>query len=300
MTIALPQQQTRREDSIGQGAAGHGSAEGDFESLAAAVDRALAAIRELPDEARQKAMELKEAIEAFHRHALRRLVRVLRATEAGKELLFRVVEDPAIYALFHLHGIVRPDLTARVAAALEEVRPYMRSHGGDVDLVKVEGDVVYVRLHGACAGCSLSARTLRDGVEEVVKARVPEVREIVVVGAEPVAGFVGPQSGVLEEKGWVEGPPVTNLAEGKPVRFRAGEHDVLLVRLGSRVMAFRNQCPHMGMPLEEGTVDGTVITCPWHGFRFDLTTGECLTAPHVQLEPFPVRVEGQRVWVRPH
>lgn len=281
-------------------AAGEGASRDDFESLAADVDRALAAVRELPEEARRKAMELKEAIEAFHRHALRRLVKALRATEAGKELLLQAVEDPAVYALFHLHGIVRPDLTARVAAALEEVRPYMRSHGGDVELVKVEGDVVHVRLHGACAGCSLSALTLRNGVEEVVKSRVPEVREIVVVEDEPVSGFVAPRPAGLEEKGWVEGPPVTALEEGRPYRLRVGDHDVLLIRLESRIMAFRNQCPHMGMALDGGTVEGTVLTCPWHGFRFDLQSGECLTVPHVQLEPFPVRVEEQRVWVRPH
>lgn len=281
-------------------AAGGGASRDDFESLAADVDRALAAVRELPDEARQKAMDLKAAIEAFHRHALRRLVKALRATEAGKELLLRAVEDPAVYALFHLHGIVRPDLTARVVAALEEMRPYMRSHGGDVELVKVEGDVVHVRLHGACAGCSLSALTLRNGVEEVVKSRVPEVREIVVVEDQPVSGFVGSRPPGLEEKGWLEGPPVTALEEGRPYRLQVGDHDVLLIRLESRIMAFPNQCPHMGLPLDGGTVERTVLTCPWHGFRFDLTSGECLTAPHVQLEPFPVRVEGDRVWVRPH
>ncbi|HEY8395048.1 MAG TPA: NifU family protein [Thermaerobacter sp.] len=285
----MPQKDVARE----------GAAREDFEALAADVDRALAAVRALPEDARQKAMELKEAIEAFHRHALRRLVQTLRATEAGKELLLQAVEDPAVYALFLLHGIVRRDLTARVAAALEEVRPYMRSHGGDVELVKVEGDVVYIRLHGACAGCSLSARTLRDGVEEIVKSRVPEVREIVVADDGPVSGFVAPGAAELEEKGWVEGPPVTALEEGRPFRLQVDDHDMLLIRLESRIMAFRNKCPHMGMPLHGGTVHGTVLTCPWHGFQFDLTNGECLTVPHVQLEPFPVRVEGQRVWVRP-
>lgn len=278
----------------------HVQQEEDFEALAARVDRALAAVRALPEEAREKALELKEAIEAFHRHALRRLVRTLRSTDHGKELLLKAVEDPSVYAVFLLHGLVRQDVVTRVAAALEEVRPYLRSHGGDVELVKVEEGVAYVRLHGACLGCSLSARTLQDGVEEVIKARVPEIQRVAVVPQGPVSGFVPlDEIGDLEESGWVEGPSVAELPEGRPVRFEAGGHDVLLVRLGSRILAYRNQCPHMGNPLHPGPVEGSVITCPWHGFRFDLESGECLTVPHVQLEPFPVRVHGERVWVRP-
>lgn len=278
----------------------HVQQEEDFEALAARVDRALAAVRALPEEAREKALELKEAIEAFHRCALRRLVRTLRSTDHGKELLLQAVEDPSVYAMFLLHGIVRQDVVTRVAAALEEVRPYLRSHGGDVELVKVEDGVAYVRLHGACLGCSLSARTLQDGVEEVIKARVPEIQRVAVVSQEPVAGFVSLDDiGDLQGSGWVEGPFVAEIPEGRPIRFEAGGHDVLLVRLGSRILAYRNQCPHMGNPLHQGPVEGSVITCPWHGFRFDLVSGECLTVPHVQLEPFPVRVHGQRVWVRP-
>ncbi|MDI3328074.1 MAG: NifU family protein [Alicyclobacillaceae bacterium] len=269
--------------------------------LAADVDRALEAVQGLPDEARNRALELKKAIEAFHRHALRRLVRTLRAADPGKELLLRAVEDPAVYAMFLMHGIIKQDLLARVAAVLEEVRPYMRSHGGDVELVKLEGEVVYVRLLGACAGCSLSVQTLRDGVEEAIKARIPEIRRVEVAEDGAVAGFIPlNEVGGLPQSGWLEGPPITELADGRPVRFQEGGHDVLLVRLGPKIMAYRNRCPHMGMPLDQGPVDGSVLMCPWHGFRYDLSTGECLTAPHVHLEPFPVRVEGRRVWVRPN
>lgn len=264
------------------------------------MDRALGALKGVPEDARSKALELKEAIEAFHRHALRQLVRALRATEPGKELLLKAVEDPAVYALFLMHGIIKPDLFTRVAAALEEVRPYMRSHGGDVELVKVEDATVYVRLHGACSGCSLSTRTLQEGVEEAIKARVPEIQRVAVMEDEGVSGCVPlKEVGGLAQRGWLEGPPLEAFEDGRPLRFQKEGHDVLLVRLGTKIMAYRNQCPHLGMPLDRGPMEGTVITCPWHGFRFDLLTGECRTAPHVQLEPFPVRVEGQRVWVRP-
>jgi nitrite reductase/ring-hydroxylating ferredoxin subunit/Fe-S cluster biogenesis protein NfuA len=276
--------------------------EEDFQALAERVDRVLDSIKGLPEDARVKALELKKAIEAFHEHALRKLVRTFRETEAGKELLLKAVEDPSIYAMFLMHGIIKQDLFTRVAAALEEVRPYMRSHGGGVELVKMEGKTVYVRLQGACSGCSLSAVTLKNGVEEAIKARVPEIENVVMVEEEVASGYlpfhVMDDIDNLEQNGWVQGPTVSELEEGRPVHFSHGEHDVLLVRMDGKVMAFRNQCPHMGMPLDGGLVDGPIITCPWHGFRFDLSTGECMTAPHVQLEPFPVRVEDQKIWIR--
>ncbi|NGQ94363.1 Rieske 2Fe-2S domain-containing protein [Brevibacillus sp. SYP-B805] len=274
----------------------------DFHALAERVDRVLASIKELPEDARIKALELKKAIEAFHEHALRKLVRTFRETDAGKELLLKAAEDPAVYAIFSMHGIIKQDLFTRVAAVIEEVRPYLRSHGGDVELVKVDGETVYVRLHGACAGCSLSAVTLKNGVEEAIKARVPEIEYVLMAEDEVASGYlplhVIDDAGNLEQSGWLQGPSISELEEGRPVRLTREECDVLLVRIDGKVMAFRNQCPHMGMPLDGGLVEGSAITCPWHGFRFDLSTGECMTAPHVQLEPFPVRVEDQRVWIR--
>ena len=55
----------------------------------------------------------------------------------------------------------------------------------------------------------------------------------------------------------------------------------------------------MGKPLERGECEGSTLTCPWHSFQFDLTSGECITAPSVQLEPYPLRLEDGRVWLRP-
>jgi nitrite reductase/ring-hydroxylating ferredoxin subunit/Fe-S cluster biogenesis protein NfuA len=276
--------------------------EEDFTTLAERVDRALASIRDLSESEREKAMELKKSIEAFHELALRKMVRALRETEAGKEVLLKVVEDPAVYAVLLMHGIIKQDLFTRVAAVIEEVRPYMQSHGGDVELVKVEGNTVYVRLNGACSGCSLSAVTLKRSVEETIKARVPEIEYVLMAKDELASGFMPPGSVAtdvnLEQSGWVQGPPTSELEEARPVRVVHDEYDLLVVRVDGKVMAFRNSCPHMGLPLDKGLVDGTVLVCPGHGFRFDLTSGECLTAPYVQLEPFPVRVEDHRVWIR--
>jgi Fe-S cluster biogenesis protein NfuA len=72
-------------------------------------------------------------------------------------------------------------LEKRVHTALEEIRPRIKADGGDIELVAVEGGIVKVRLKGACAGCPMSAMTLKQGVEEFVKTKVPEILKVEAV-----------------------------------------------------------------------------------------------------------------------
>jgi nitrite reductase/ring-hydroxylating ferredoxin subunit len=100
--------------------------------------------------------------------------------------------------------------------------------------------------------------------------------------------------------GWTAGPTLAEIGEDRPYRLDIGDASVVLVRVGDHVQAFRNECAHQGLPIDGGLIDreSRTITCPWHGFRFDCATGECLTAPHVQLERLPMRIEGGVVHVQ--
>jgi len=62
-----------------------------------------------------------------------------------------------------------------VEKVLDEVRPYLQSEGGDIELVDVADDVVKVRLKGACAGCPMSQMTLKWGVEQYLKKKIPSI-----------------------------------------------------------------------------------------------------------------------------
>lgn len=79
----------------------------DFTRLAGQVDRAIAEVSALEPEIRAKALALKSFIEEFHRSGLTAIVRKLKADPRGKELLFELADDPRVYALLTLHGIVR-------------------------------------------------------------------------------------------------------------------------------------------------------------------------------------------------
>ena len=72
-------------------------------------------------------------------------------------------------------------LTARIQAALDEIRPALQFDGGDAELVDFSEDtgVVQLRLHGACSGCGMSTLTLQAGVERILKERVPEITAVV-------------------------------------------------------------------------------------------------------------------------
>ncbi len=69
----------------------------------------------------------------------------------------------------------------KVEAVLAQVRPNLQSDGGDVELVDVNEGVVKLKLTGACAGCPMASMTLRNGIERILKEKIPEVKEVVAV-----------------------------------------------------------------------------------------------------------------------
>lgn len=272
------------------------------ETLARRVDEAKAAASALGDAPKAALAAYADALEAFHARALRTIVAALKADPRGKELLFALVDDPVVIASMLALGVVKPDLTTRVAHALERVRPYAKSHGGDVELVRVEGTVAFVRLHGACSGCSMSAQTVAEGVERAIAAEVPQIERVEQVRDTPAAGFipltVGATAPDWPAPGWSRGPATLDVPIGRPVRMLNDGCDVLVVRHGDRFFAYRNACPHQGMPLDDAHLshEGT-LTCPWHGLEFDACSGECKNEPLVQLDPLPLRIVEGHVWV---
>ena len=69
----------------------------------------------------------------------------------------------------------------RVEAALAEIKPRIQADGGDIELVAIENKTVKVRLRGACVGCPMAALTLKQGVERLIRAKVPEIQSVEAV-----------------------------------------------------------------------------------------------------------------------
>ena len=73
------------------------------------------------------------------------------------------------------------ELLENIEKALGEIRPYLLTDGGDISLVSFEDDVVNVKFHGACTGCTVNQMTLKNGVEATIKKYAPQVRKVVEV-----------------------------------------------------------------------------------------------------------------------
>ena len=74
------------------------------------------------------------------------------------------------------------EIKEKVLKALDEIRPFLASDGGDISLVSIDNDrIVNVKLHGACVGCSVNQMTLKNGVEMTIKKHVPQIDRVVGV-----------------------------------------------------------------------------------------------------------------------
>jgi len=275
----------------------------DLDAFTRDIDR-LSTIFEAWDETQRGAVETYAgAIEALHGEAMRRLVRGLKSNPAALAAMKQALADEVVYAVLRRHGIIKPSLDERVEAALEGVRPMLASHGGNVELVKVAPPAIEVRFLGSCDGCPASALTFHAGVKKAVQDACPEITEIRQVKGSGGGGnasginFISPFA--LNATGnWLAAGTLDDIPEGGVRTLEIDGQKLLLAKSGNAVSCFQNACAHLGFPLHDGEIEGGVITCPHHGFQYDLASGECLTAPEVQLQAHAVRVTGSAVEVR--
>ena len=139
-----------------------------FDNLLGRLEVLLGEIEELDEDVRASVFELMDGFDLIHRSALGALGR-----ELGDETVERLrAADPAIAWLFDAYR-VGVDERAQADAALESVRPYIHSHGGEVEVLEVTGGVVRLRLSGSCSGCTASAITLQHGIDEALREHLP-------------------------------------------------------------------------------------------------------------------------------
>lgn len=249
-------------------------------------DRALAELETLigtlEHEGDERALLLLQLVDALHRPGVERL--------AGGDL-----EHPHARALLALYDLLPVDEPAAVEAALDEVRPYIRSHGGEVELLDVEEGVVHVRLAGACVGCAGSAMTLRRGIEEALRAHVPGFRELVAHEPAPEPLL---QVGTLRRPVFVPAADVGELPDGTLKALTVDGVRILLAGVAGEIYAFRNGCAVDGLPLEGGRLAGTVLVCPWHNCAYDARSGKRVDdTAQPALAVVPVAVGGGAVRV---
>ena len=231
----------------------------------------------------ERALELLQLVDAIHRPALE----LIAAGEA---------DHPVAQALLAMYDLAPVADLVLVEEALDEVRPYIHSHGGEVELLSVANGVVELRLSGACVGCAGSAMTLRRGIEASLRAGYPGFRELIAREPEQPPQLVQIQK--LKRPVFVEAGAVEDVAPGELRAVSVDEASVLLANVEDEIYAFRNGCALDGLPLEGGRLAGTVLVCPWHNCAYDARSGERADdSGEPGLAVIPVSVDGGAVRV---
>ena len=133
--------------------------------------------------ARETAQELVQALLDMYGEGLNRLLEITAESDvSGIALIDTFAEDELLSSLFLLHGLHPLDIETRVMQALDEVRPYLQSHGGNVEFVKVEDGIAHLRLQGSCNGCVGSTITLKTAIEQAINKTAPDLIGLQVEG----------------------------------------------------------------------------------------------------------------------
>jgi Fe-S cluster biogenesis protein NfuA len=157
---------------------------GQFSIQTERVEKLAAKLEEANDpEVRATALELVQSVIELHGAALQNLVEHCLATPHGERVLKEILGDNLVSSMFLLHSLHPDDIGTRVVRGIESVRPYLKSHGGDCELVAVTDGVVRLRLHGNCGSCPSSSITLKNAVEEALYEFAPDLKEIVAENA---------------------------------------------------------------------------------------------------------------------
>lgn len=150
----------------------------EFQSRLQRLEALLQEAERWQDSAAQASLrEIVQSVLDLHRAGLERLLGHLDTA-----VVESCAGDDVVAGLLLLHGLHPLDVEARVRQALADVRPALRGHGGDVELLEVRDGAVRLRLEGNCHGCPSSSATMRQMVEEAIVGKAPEVLAIEVEG----------------------------------------------------------------------------------------------------------------------
>lgn len=156
----------------------------EFQGRLQYLDDRLRELEQLGDPAvRATVREVVQALLDLHGAGLASILGHLDAAgEAGSAVLDACARDDVAGGLLLLHGLHPLDLETRVRQALEDVRPRLQAHHGDVELVEIDAGAVRLRLLCNCHGCSSSAVTMKQTIEQAVLARAPDAEALEVEG----------------------------------------------------------------------------------------------------------------------
>lgn len=283
---------------------------------------------------RQRAEEMISVVLDLYGEGLQRIFGALEEEgEATAELRQKLSEDGVVASLMLIHDLYPVGVEERVGDALQSVRPYMESHGGDVELLGVTDGIARIKLSGSCDGCPASAATLELAIKQALDEHAPDLEglevEGAVAGAEemqvsgtelPIVQVGSPEPATAEANGALTGANAA-AANGGPTKVEAlpswfplrdlgsvddGEmrpaavagNALMVANVEGTLLAYLDRCADCGSSLDGSTLIEGVLCCSDCGRRYYLPrAGRSLDNDGLQLDPVPLLAEGGSIRV---
>ncbi|MFI5025423.1 MAG: NifU family protein [Solirubrobacterales bacterium] len=259
-------------------------------------------LERLPDPAaREAADELVSSILELYGEGLERIFSAIaEAGDAGAELSGRLQEDGLVASLMLIHDLYPVPLEDRVMEALESVRPYMESHGGNVELLEVKAGTARISLEGSCKTCPASTSTLELAIKQALDEAAPDLEALIVEGAEnmqPMVSGSATELPVLQvapgepgvQPSWFDLAGAEQIVEGEVRGAEVAGVPLVVARFEGGLLAYKDACAGCQGPLHDGELSEGTLTCPSCSRNFHLPrAGRSLDDDRLQLEPVPL------------
>jgi Fe-S cluster biogenesis protein NfuA/nitrite reductase/ring-hydroxylating ferredoxin subunit len=258
----------------------------DLHAVGARIEELLGQIRAAGDPATAEvAEEVVRLVVELYGAGLERAVEL-----AGPEAVERFVGDELVASLLVLHDLHPKDTETRVVEALDQVRPYLGSHAGGVELLGVDpAGVVHLRLEGSCDGCPSSTMTVKLAIERAIEEAAPVVTAVEVENLtrekEPQLLQIQPLRRQWEVVGGLEG-----LEPGRLTAVEVAGAGVVVCSVGGELYAYQDRCPACGTRLAgQAALEAGVLACGSCRQRFDVRlAGRGVDQPELHLVPLPL------------
>lgn len=295
--------------------------ESEGEELIGKLNFLVEQLEQYPDvEVRDKALDLVQIILNLYGESLRRMIATLQSEPNRDQILARMANDEVIRSTLLIHGLMPVNLYDRVAAKLDDLRPYLVSQGCDVELLGVDDAHARMRLIRNGKGAPPLA-LLKAEIEKALMEVAPDLAGVEVEGlsekieatAEAAAAL-----GRMIEKPQISKPALVQIKR-KQLEARSTKNtwvplirsqsiedgqfkivnfediNVLILNLDGEFYAYRNACAEGGRPLDDSLFQSPMLNCSCHGYGYDLRRGNCIERPDLKLTSVPVNLEDQKV-----
>jgi Fe-S cluster biogenesis protein NfuA/nitrite reductase/ring-hydroxylating ferredoxin subunit len=253
---------------------------------------------------KELAQELVGGVVEMYGAGLERIVAGLFAAGAeGERQAVALAADPLVATLLLIHDLHPVALEDRVQAALDSVRPYMESHGGNVELLSLHDGVARISLRGSCSDCSASSVTLELAIKQALEEAAPDLDSLEVEGVAPqMPGLALPMadgadraalpivmSAPAAPPAWYEVSGATALRDGSILAASVAGTDLLIANVEGTLLAYRDACAACGGALHDGELTAGALACPHCARQFFLPrAGRSMDEERIQLAPVPL------------